>query len=95
MPGRLRRLVLDHRHLMPRGAISSHGLGVGEAVGLTHALGRLPRWLIVHTVEAADVSPGTRLTPAVAAALPQLAAAVLADLGRDRRREPRDQRPCR
>jgi hydrogenase maturation protease len=80
LPGRLHRLVLDHRHLMPGQPVSSHGLGVGEAVGLARALGRLPGRLIVHAVEAGDVSPGTGLTVAVSAALPQLAAAVLADL---------------
>lgn len=82
VPGRLHRLALDGRHPLPGGAVSSHGLGVGEAVGLAHALNRLPRLLIVHAVEAGDVSPGTGLTAAVSAALPELAAAVLADLTR-------------
>jgi hydrogenase maturation protease len=80
VPGRLHRLVLDHREQVPGHAVSSHGLSLGEAVGLAHALNRLPRLLIVHGVEAGDVGPGTGLTPAVSAALPQLAVAVLADL---------------
>lgn len=79
-PGRLHRLVLDRHYPAPGSAVSSHGLGVGEAVGLAHALDRLPCLLIVHTVEAGDVSLGTGLTPAVSAALPQMATAVLADL---------------
>lgn len=84
VPGRLHRLVLDRRQLVPGRAVSSHGLGAGEAIGLARALGRLPDRLILHAVEAAEVSPGTGLTPAVAAALPGLAAAVLADLGQGR-----------
>jgi hydrogenase maturation protease len=80
VPGRLHRLVLDHRHPIPGRAVSSHGLGVGDAIGLARALGRLPGRLIVHAVEAGDVTPGTGLTAAVSAALPQLAAAVLTDL---------------
>jgi hydrogenase maturation protease len=84
VPGRLHRLVLDHLHPMPGRAVSSHGLGAGAAIGLAHALGRLPDRLILHAVEAGDVSPGTGLSTAVAAALPRLAAAVLADLGEAR-----------
>ena len=82
VPGRLHRLVLGDRQPLPGSAVSSHGLGVGAAVGLAHALGRLPRLLIVHTVEAGDVSTGSGLTVAVSAALPGLAVAVLADLTR-------------
>ncbi len=85
MPGRLHRPVLDLRHPVPGSGVSPHGLGLGEAVGLADTLGRLPRLLIVHTVEAGDASPGTGLTAAVSAALPQLAAAVLADLTLDGR----------
>lgn len=84
VPGRLHRLVLDHRHPVSGRAVSSHGLGTGEAIGLARALGRLPDRLIAHAVEAGDLSPGTGLTPAVAAALPGLAAAVLADLSQGR-----------
>lgn len=80
LPGRLHRLVLDQGQPVPGREVSSHGLGTGEAIGLARALGRLPDRLIVHAVEAGDVSLGTGLTPAVAAALPELAAAVLADL---------------
>jgi hydrogenase maturation protease len=84
VPGRLHRLMLDHPHPAPGRAVSSHGLGVAGAIGLARALGRLPDRLIVHAVEAGDVSLGTGLTPAVSAALPQLAAAVLADLSQRR-----------
>jgi hydrogenase maturation protease len=80
VPGRLHRLVLEDCGAMPGRAVSSHGLGAGEAIGLARVLGRLPGRLIVHTVEAGDVSRGTGLTRAVSAALPRLAAAVLADL---------------
>jgi hydrogenase maturation protease len=42
---------------------------------------RMPGMLILHAVEVADVGQGTGLTPAVAAAIGTLAAALLADLG--------------
>jgi hydrogenase maturation protease len=80
-PGRLRRLVLDRSHPELQPAVSSHGLGLGEAIGLGRALGRMPERLIVHAVEAGDVNLGTGCTEAVASALPELVAAVLRDLG--------------
>ena len=79
-PGRLYRLILDRDRPVPDSAVSSHGLGLGEAIGLAQVLGRMPARLIVHAVEAGDVGLGTGLTPPVAAATARLAAAVLRDL---------------
>jgi hydrogenase maturation protease len=80
VPGRLHRLVLDREAPAPPGALSSHGLGLEDAIGLALALDRMPGRLILHTVEAADLSQGTGLTPAVAAVIEALVAAVLRDL---------------
>jgi hydrogenase maturation protease len=62
-----------------RGA-STHDLGVGSAVALARALDRMPGRLIVHGIEGADFSQGVTLSPAVAARIDDLAAAVLADV---------------
>jgi len=75
-PGRVHRIALDGNRLAPPSATSSHGLGLGEAVELARALGRLPGHLVVYAVEGADGSFGTGLSPAVAAAVPLLAEAV-------------------
>ena len=80
VPGRLHRLVLDRPRPGQPASVSSHGLGLDEAVGLAVALNRMPGRLIVHAVEAADLSQGTGLTPAVAAATGALVSAVLGDL---------------
>jgi hydrogenase maturation protease len=80
VPGRLHRLVLDGAGVPAPHQVSSHGLSLGDAVGLAQALGRLPDRLIVHAVEAADLGTGPGLSPAVAAAAGPLAAAVLADV---------------
>ena len=80
VPGRLHRLVLDCADGAPPGALSSHGLGLEDAIGLAQALGRMPDRLIVHAVEAADLTQGTGLSPAVAAVIDELAAAVLREL---------------
>ncbi len=62
-----------------RGA-SSHGLGPASAVALARQLDRMPATLIVHGIEGADFSHGVGLSPAVAARVGELAAAVLSDV---------------
>jgi len=81
VPGRVHRLVLHRAGAATAPPTSSHGLGLDCAIGLAQALDRMPGMLILHAVEAADVGQGTGLTPAVAAAIDTLAAAVLDDLG--------------
>ncbi len=80
-PGRVHRFVLDRPGTGAVSAASSHGLGLDDAIALALALDRMPGRLVVHAVEAADLSQGPGLTPAVAAAVPAVAAAVLADIG--------------
>ena len=80
VPGRLHRLVLHQADAAVAPQASSHGLGLDDAIRLAHALDRMPGMLILHAVEAADLSQGTGLTPAVAATIDTLAAAVLRDL---------------
>jgi hydrogenase maturation protease len=67
---------------MPRTswAGSTHTLGLGEAVGLGMALDRMPQRLVVHAIEAADLTVGTGMTPAVATAVDGAAAAVRHDI---------------
>lgn len=78
-PGRVHRFVLDRPRAMGRPA-SSHGLGLGDAVALAVALDRMPGRLIVHAIEAADLTQGPGLTPPVAAAVGTVIRAILADL---------------
>ncbi|GAA0250919.1 hydrogenase maturation protease [Saccharothrix mutabilis subsp. mutabilis] len=80
VPGRVHRVSFGGS--LPS-ATSSHGFGVPEAVELADALGRLPDRLVVFAVEVAEVGFGLGLTPAVAAAVPTVEAAVLTELGLD------------
>ena len=59
------------REALPSGlaTLSSHGLGLAQAIELGRALGRLPARLVVIGIEAAEVAPGGELSPAVAAAI--------------------------
>ncbi|MFR0354671.1 hydrogenase maturation protease [Streptomyces sediminimaris] len=81
-PGRVHRLELDGEDLAGPPTTSSHGLGLGEAVELARALGKLPGRLVVYAVEGADGALGTGLSPAVEAALEPLVRAVEGEIAR-------------
>lgn len=65
----------------PAAQASTHGLGVADAVELGRILGRLPDRLILLGVETGDVSAGVGLTDAVTAAVDDVVAAVLVEVG--------------
>ena len=79
-PGRMHRFVLDRPLTGTTRTASSHGFGLDDAVRLALTLDRMPGRLVVHAVEAADLSQGQGLTPLVAAAVGDLARAVLSDV---------------
>ena len=79
-PGTVHRFVVDGPGAPAGRAASSHGFGFDDAISLAVALDRMPARLIVHAIEAADLTQGPGLTPPVAAAVGVVAAAVLADL---------------
>jgi len=64
----------------PAGATSTHGLSLGEAVSLGRALGRMPRRLTLYTIEAADVTMGDGLSPAVAVSVERVVDALVTEL---------------
>ena len=78
-PGTLVRAEGDGLPAELRGSLSSHGLGLAEAIGLAAALGHAPR-VIFHGVEAAGVEMGSPVSDAVTAAMPALLEAILADV---------------
>jgi hydrogenase maturation protease len=61
-------------------AASTHTLGVGEAIELARALGRLPARLVLYGIEAERIAAGAELTPAVAGAVDDAVGRVLAEL---------------
>ncbi len=79
-PGTVHRFVVDGPGAPAGRAASSHGFGFDDAISLAVALDRMPARLIVHAIEAADLTQGPGLTPPVAAAVGVVATAVLADL---------------
>ena len=59
---------------------STHAFGVGEAIELARALGRLPARVIVYGIEGEAFGAGEGLTTPVAAAVERAADAVLTDV---------------
>lgn len=79
-PGRVRRWAAPD--LRATAGVSSHAWGLAQTCALGAALGRLPGELILYTVDAADTGDGPGLSSAVAAAVPVVVTAVLAELRR-------------
>lgn len=82
-PGTLVRAEADADGLPAdvRSSLSSHGLGLAEAIGLAVALGPVPR-VVFHGVEVADVTAGRPLSAPVAEALPELVRGVLDEVAK-------------
>jgi hydrogenase maturation protease len=80
-PGQVHRFVVDQPGTDAGRKASSHGFGLDDAIALALALDRMPGRLIVHAIEAADLSQGTGLTLPVAAAVGVVATAILDDIG--------------
>ena len=80
-PGQVHRFVVEGTAPGTGRSASSHGLGFDDAIRLAAALDRMPARLIVHAIEAADLTQGPGLTAPVAAAVGVVAEAILADLG--------------
>ena len=59
---------------------SSHGWGVAEAVALGRLFQELPPVLIVYGIEGQNFTTGDGLSPAVAAAIPEAARRITAEL---------------
>lgn len=78
--GRIRRWA--GTDLKPSGVVSSHLLGLPQTFALGQALDRLPGELVVFTVDITDAGHGVGLTPAVAAAVPDLVELIVAELAR-------------
>jgi hydrogenase maturation protease len=79
-PGRAHRFAVDRPVAGATRTASSHGFGLDDAFALAVALDRMPSRLIVHAIEAADLTQGTGLTPPVAAAVDIVASAILEDI---------------
>lgn len=60
--------------------VSTHGLGLAEAIELARAIDRLPARCVVHAIEASAFDHGSGLTPDVAAAVAETGRRILAEI---------------
>jgi hydrogenase maturation protease len=79
-PGSIRFFTWPCPELGHRILLSSHGLGLVEAIQLAEALGRLPHHVRIYTIEAEHISPGAPLGQDVARQLDVLVECVLGGL---------------
>jgi hydrogenase maturation protease len=77
-PGRIRRWTGPD--LETSAVVSSHALGLAQTCALGQALARMPDELVVFTVDVVDTNHGIGLTPAVAAAVPNLVDVIVDEL---------------
>ncbi len=68
--------------LLRSAGLSSHGLGLGEALDLARALGRLPRRVRVYGIEGASFERGGGVSPAVRKAVEEVAGRITAEARR-------------
>lgn len=83
MPGFIRRMDA-HVDSIPAEQFfhsSAHTFGLGEAIHLASAIGRLPRKLIVFTIEGRNFSCGTAITPEVRGAIDTVVQKIRAEIG--------------
>ena len=79
-PGTVHRIDVDEAPVPATlSAASTHTLGVGEAIELARALGRLPARVVLYGIEAESIAAGDELTPAVAQAVDAVVEEVLAE----------------
>ena len=83
-PGTVHRFDAS-RESVPAGVFrsSTHAFGVGDAIELARALGKLPPRVLVYGVEGGEFAAGRGLTRPVEGAVERVTAAVLADLEED------------
>ena len=87
-PGRIRRWTPGEEDAMD--VVTSHAMGLPQAYALGEALGQIPDRLVILSIDIADADYGVGLTPRVAATVPGVVEAVLAELAGDLRRPVRD-----
>lgn len=78
--GTIHRFAAESLIIAPSGSTSSHSAGFGEALRLGEALGRLPDRVVVFGIEGVDFTLGVGLSPAAAAAIDPVVAAIRQEL---------------
>jgi hydrogenase maturation protease len=80
-PGTIRSFQWPCPELARCVVLSTHGVGLVEALQLAEALGRLPWRVNIYTIEASNRALGDSMSPEIAHRLDRLVDSVLGDVG--------------
>lgn len=80
-PGEITRFAWHMGCTLPDGSTSTHGLGVDAVLRLASTLSGPMCEVMVYAIELSQAQPETPLTREVAAAVPEVARRILAELG--------------
>ena len=78
-PGTVHLWEGGRTQLPPYPCTSTHGLGIAEAVGLAHLLGRLPYRFRLYGIEGRRFAPGSAASPEVLLAVEAIAQSIAAE----------------
>lgn len=82
-PGGFHRVEVDAGVSdLPAMAVSSHGVGPGDAVELARAVDRLPDRLVLYAIEGANFSHGVGLSPELEASITAVADRIVEEVSR-------------
>lgn len=79
-PGTVFRFAWPDARIVRGSSMSNHGLSVATTLDLAARLRTLPAFVVVYGVECGPAGPGTMCSPAVAAAVPVVAGAIMREL---------------
>ena len=81
--GTIRRFDLAEDRLPPTAsAVSSHGIGLAEALELARVLGQLPARCVVYAIEGQSFAAGVGLSPAVERAVVEVVQRLCSELAK-------------
>lgn len=80
-PGTILRLAADDLAPEPEAAISLHQLGLAESLAMASQLDCAPQDVVIFAVQPGRIAPGLELSAEVAAVVPAVVEAVMAELG--------------
>ncbi len=81
-PGDIQRLPIHAVEKSGYETRSAHYLNMRQSLKMLELLGNMPKEIAVFGVEPSDMSPGTELSPAIAAKLPEVVNLIVSEIAR-------------
>ena len=81
-PGDVQKLPINSVENSGYQTRSAHYLNMRQSLKMLELLGNMPKEIVVIGVEPADMNPGTELSPAIAAKLPEVVNLIVSEIVR-------------